>query len=248
MKKKPTKSHRSKPKTDFRQLTLIEPYISPTAIALPETITFERWEEMGKSLHLVGAAARWWVGDWLAFGEDHFKDRAIQMAEIVGIDPGTLANIVKVCRGINPKRRTSLSFEHHKEVYMLPPAEQERWLSKAIQNHWTRADLRGALKDAELRKRGKSKKVAALRKKAKKQQSVPTTQLYETLREELRASTLLIPPLVELTTALEGRWSERLPSAGELGMLEKLVDEARSAFYDLLAVARELMGLETAAA
>ena len=236
---------------DSQQLALIEPFVSRTALKIPASTSYDDWLKLGKPLGLTGAALRWWIGDWLNFGIEHFKDHAIQAADMLGLDEGTVANIQKVCAGVKAAQRTELSFEHHKEVYLFDPFIQEKWLGKAVQNHWTRADLRGAIKDAELRKKGRTKvKAVAASKRAKKngQQAMPTVDLYEAMHKELGAVFLLIPPLAELGSSIKEKWSERMPNQRELAALEKLLDEGRAKFYDLLAVVRELLGLEEAAA
>jgi hypothetical protein len=107
-------------------------------------------------------AIRWWIGDWLNFGEEVYGEDAAQAVEstrserfdeaerVTGLAPQTLINISSVCRRISKsRRRPELHFSTHEVVASLEPNEQKEWLARAVKEEWTRADLRAALHEAQ---------------------------------------------------------------------------------------------------
>lgn len=234
---------------DAKQLALIAPHVSHNGLALPKDTTYETWESIGKSIRLAGRSVMWWLGDWLVFGDDHFKDKLSQAADVTGYDAGTLSNVMSVCRNVPHKNRCGLSFEHHKEVAGLAPAQQEKFLDKAGRNHWTRAELREAIADAGLRKKPKVKAAKRKTKKEKaKEQTQPTTELYKDLEREMKAAAQLIPPVVEMMTSIADKWDERMPSGKELAMFEKILDEMVAGAREILLTIAQLQGIEEKAA
>ncbi len=234
---------------DAKQLALIAPHVSHNGLSLPKDTTYDTWESLGKSIRLAGRSVMWWLGDWLVFGDDHFKDKMSQAADVTGYDAGTLSNVMSVCRNVPHKNRCGLSFEHHKEVAGLSPAQQEKFLDKAQRNHWTRAELRGAIADAGLRKKPK---VKAAKRKTKKEkaaeQTAPTTELYKDLERQLKAAGILIGSFAEIAQSIGNKWDDRMPSAKELGMLEKTADEAVAGLREILQTVAQLSGVEAKAA
>ena len=234
---------------DAKQLALIAPHVAHNGLSLPKDTSYDIWESLGKSIRLAGKSVMWWLGDWLVFGEDHFKDKMSQAADVTGYDPGTLNNVMSVCRNVPHKNRCGLSFEHHKEVAGLSPAQQEKFLDKAQRNHWTRAELRGAIADAGLRKLPKAKPAKRKTRKQKAaEQSVPTTELYADLYRHLRATCILMEPLAEITTSIVKTADDRTPSVKELNMLEKCADELKANLGEMLITVAQIQGVEAKAA
>jgi DNA modification methylase len=80
----------------------------------------KQWDELGFELARNSRNLMWIIGDWLLLGEKNGYlpsgklDRACQL---FGIEYGTAANAVSVCRGLESSLRSEhLSFYHHKEV------------------------------------------------------------------------------------------------------------------------------------
>lgn len=232
---------------DGNQLELIAPYVHRNGLKLPTDFAYDKWEELGKSIRLAGKSVMWWLGDWIVFGESHFKDKAIQVADMTGYDPSTLQNAASVCRHIPLKNRTGLSFEHHKEVAGLAEKEQDRWLTKAVNNHWTRADLRGAIKDAGLRKKDREKPAkAAKRKKGKKRKvTVPSVTNWGDLQKHLSATLLVTEPWIKMQAAIYDILAgDKLPTSKQLEMMKKVSEELRGSLYDVLADLETLLDTE----
>lgn len=124
---------------------------------LTQVPEFLQWCAIGKWLGMITTAAKWWIGDWLAFGEGAWGERYAQAAEATGLDIGTLQNWAYTCRQVMPsRRREELSFTSHYAVARLEPTEQEEWLSYAVaQNRdappgvrFGSKDLRRAIKES----------------------------------------------------------------------------------------------------
>lgn len=126
-------------------------------------MTYESWESLGRFFGTFDRAVRWWVGDWLNFGERIFgeaiasqgvesttRERYDRAERVTGLDHGTLMNISSICGRVAKARRDpDLGFWIHAEVAPLEPAEQERWLTESRQNGWTRATLRDKIREAK---------------------------------------------------------------------------------------------------
>jgi len=121
--------------------------ISQTALDLPKGLSFEEWEETGKTLGKIGRACQWWIGDWLNYGEREYGETYAQAMDETGLEYGTVANYAYVAKAVEPsRRRESLSFSHHSEVASMEPEEQEAWLERARYDEWPVAKLRAKIK------------------------------------------------------------------------------------------------------
>lgn len=123
---------------------------------------YEQWEDLGRFLGSIDRRSRWYIGDWLNFGEALFGEAAAQAIEattsdryaeaerVTGLDHGTLMNVRSVCASI-PKanRRKELGFWIHQEVAKLDVEEQPAWLQKAIDEGLTKMDLRAAIRESK---------------------------------------------------------------------------------------------------
>lgn len=114
---------------------------------MPSKLTYEEWEQLMRGLQTIGRGYQWWIGDGLNFGERAYGEKYAQAIEPTGLDYQTLANYRWVCDRVEfSLRRENLSFEHHKTVAALEPAEQRLWLDKAESEGWTVRELRAAMK------------------------------------------------------------------------------------------------------
>jgi len=121
-------------------------------------LTFNEWEGIGRGL---GHAHRWTafaLGDWLLWGVDVFGeervassvdgpvDRYNVASRITGLHPDTLRNYMSLsARVARSRRRVELPALTHEPVGKLPPDQQEYWLQLAVDNAWTREELRAAI-------------------------------------------------------------------------------------------------------
>ena len=118
-------------------------------LALASGLPYERWEAIGRALWAMEWGRLWWLGDWLAYGEHVYGERAAQAEALDGYDYATLsgARWVSGCIDVG-RRRPTLSFAHHREVAALEPLEQERWLAAAAREGWSLQELRAVLRAA----------------------------------------------------------------------------------------------------
>ncbi|MFG1780768.1 LmbU family transcriptional regulator [Micromonospora sp. NPDC049051] len=117
--------------------------VEPTRLDLPETLPLPTWCEIGNQILRLADSSSWWIGDWLVFGQERYRDRYKRaMAETL-LDYQTLRNYAWVARRFEPsRRRARLTFQHHMEVAALPVDEQEHWLDFALRMNWSRNELR----------------------------------------------------------------------------------------------------------
>jgi hypothetical protein len=135
---------------------------SSVLVALPPAIEVKRsgllfsnnpsldaWEAIGRQLLSISDSATWWIADWLAFGEEKFKDRYLEAIKKTSLSYQTLRNYVWVARRFElSRRRDCLSFGHHAEVAALNSPEQDYWLRKAEEHRWSRNQLRGEVRSS----------------------------------------------------------------------------------------------------
>lgn len=93
----------------------------------------ERWIAYGKELGRAGNGSKWWLGDWLRYGNVKYGERYSLASAITGYDEQTLMNYAYVARRLAPlDRRADLSWSHHAEVAKLPRGQQTTLLDRAV--------------------------------------------------------------------------------------------------------------------
>jgi signal transduction histidine kinase len=113
-------------------------------------LTYDQYRAIGVLLGRATAAIRWAVGDWLAFGEDHFGELAAEASEALGISPEGRMELARVARAIpRHRRRASLSWGHHRLVAArwIEPRRRDEVLDKAEQQGWNVRELEGAVRE-----------------------------------------------------------------------------------------------------
>lgn len=136
--------------------------LNPTSLVIENPdMTQEVWETIGRMIGFVQTASRWWIADWMNIGEERFGENAAQGADdlhsrfdiarrITGLEGTTLDNMRSTARKVPAdRRREELSFGHHQTVQALEPEDQGQWLQKAIDETWTRSELRDAIRGLE---------------------------------------------------------------------------------------------------
>jgi hypothetical protein len=126
--------------------TLARP--APASLRLPLSMSYGDWASAGRQLARLSHGVAWALGDWLLYGQAHFRSRYRDALAATGLDYQTLRNYAWVARNVPPsRRRDKLSFQHHAEVASLSEAEQELWLGRAERLRWSRNQLRHELAD-----------------------------------------------------------------------------------------------------
>ena len=103
-----------------------------TGLVLSPSMSFDEWQNIGARLDEIDGAIKWWIGDWLNFGEQHYGEMYSQAVLVTGYDYQTLANQKWVSSRFElSRRRENLSFSHHAAVASLPPEKADALLDQA---------------------------------------------------------------------------------------------------------------------
>jgi hypothetical protein len=117
--------------------------VTRVGLSIPTSVTYEHWENAGRKISDIANSSAWCLGDWMVYGQHRYTDRYRRAVELVGLDYQTIRNYAWVARSFAlPRRRDSLSFQHHAELAALPPGEQDYWLDQAVRYGWSRNELR----------------------------------------------------------------------------------------------------------
>tara|TARA_Y100000310_G_scaffold161595_1_gene161492 strand:- start:1392 stop:1913 length:522 start_codon:yes stop_codon:yes gene_type:complete len=120
--------------------------LSPTALALPEDLTYDQWEAVGGTLRLMEGAVQFWIGDWIRYGQRRYGEMYSQALDATDYEHGSLRNMVYVAEAIETSlRNDNLSWHHHKAVAPLEPEEQREMLDRAEAEGLSVAALRALI-------------------------------------------------------------------------------------------------------
>ena len=98
-------------------------------------------------------AVHWWIGDWLAYGEQQpYGEKYKEALEATGFKYNTLVNDKALAGQFEiPRRRGNLDWGYHAAVGGMPPDEQDRWLDLTEEHGWKLAELRRQIRKAQPR-------------------------------------------------------------------------------------------------
>jgi hypothetical protein len=112
-------------------------------------IGLEEWSAVGRRFGEIGRCSQWWLGDWIHYGNARFGERYSRAVKLTGYDVQSLMNMVYVASRFEiSRRREKLSWSHHAALAALDVGDQEQWLSRAIADRLSVADLRVELRAA----------------------------------------------------------------------------------------------------
>jgi hypothetical protein len=133
--------------------------LSEVGLQLPEHITSEQWQSVGRELGRFQRAASLWIGDWWRFAEERppgknwsgDRKALVESEEWEGPAFQTCRNAATICRAFQDtsRQRDMLSFRHHAEIAALDPAEANELLD------WCEQPLKEGI--------GKARTIKALR-------------------------------------------------------------------------------------
>ena len=143
--------------TDLQRSELGDMDVSPaykeTALELPPDLTVEEWTGLGKTLGHMYRGNRWWLADWINYGERTYDgDMFTQYVDVCGLKPHTVSTMAWVGREVEPARRraessTGLTFSHHREIAPLASDIGDELLDRAEAEGWGRNRLREEVKE-----------------------------------------------------------------------------------------------------
>lgn len=122
--------------------------LTKKGLHLPENITPERYEAVGRLLTEAEDALQWAWGDYFLFGEDVFPEEHSQLWESARIDHHRSMQYIRIAKAIPEHARRDLSWSHHRVVYTLDAEARDHWLLLAENEGWTRDELAEAVKAA----------------------------------------------------------------------------------------------------
>jgi hypothetical protein len=106
--------------------------LTPVGLTLPENLEIEQWQEIGLALGRARGGLMWAVGDWWAFGEHRYGERAavVKSDDWDGPAFGTCVNAATVCRRFEtPSRDGVVSFRAHQAI---APIDDDEWRLKIL--------------------------------------------------------------------------------------------------------------------
>ncbi|TYC10074.1 antibiotic biosynthesis protein [Actinomadura syzygii] len=147
-------------------------------LRIPAELTFEDWERAGRQITAVVNSSAWWLGDWLVYGKEHYRDRYERGILAAGLQYQTLRNYAWVARRFElSRRRAALSFQHHAEVASLLVEDQDKWLDRAEKAKWTTKQLRAGIRLSYAAEVREATRDEATRDEATRRLAVPGSHL-----------------------------------------------------------------------
>lgn len=133
-----------------KQLTLSVPgELTPTAMDLKPGLNYKTWSGLGEKLRYVNTSTRWWLGDWVLYGEKYLAEEYSQALEETDYDKETLRGFVYVAERIPADRRRPekhVTWSHHRIVAKLEADEADEWLERCAKERWTVKELTREIK------------------------------------------------------------------------------------------------------
>lgn len=136
-----------------RALSFERCQMSTVGLQVPPDITPEEYSNVGYALRFLSDSLQWMIGDWCVFGDMAWGTGYRDLAEQFGFKVETLRNYKYVAEAVKVSLRSdTLTFSHYQVIAAirdergLPDTErQQHWIDRAIENHWTVAQLRAAI-------------------------------------------------------------------------------------------------------
>lgn len=130
--------------------------LTETSFTMPPDTTLEEWAAAGATLDRIHKSWKFWLADWLNFGEDHWPEEYAQFMNVSDLPEQSINNIRSVARNIPQNmRHKELSFTAHAAVVPLVFKERAgeieggtamKVLDQAVVEQWPREYLRQVVK------------------------------------------------------------------------------------------------------
>jgi hypothetical protein len=110
--------------------------------------TLEDWVRVGRTLGRLGTASRWWMGDWIIYGEGAFGEEYAQFVDELGVTEETLMRYARVSRAWPVElRRPGIPYTVFELCRNVPNELKAGVLDKYLHEGWNRADLIAFLRE-----------------------------------------------------------------------------------------------------
>jgi hypothetical protein len=106
--------------------------LTPTGLSLPDNLGVEQWQEVGLALGNARGGLMWAIGDWWAFGEHRYGERAaiVNSDEWEGPKFQTCMIAATVCRRFETSSREEVvSYRVHQSVAVI---DDDEWRLKTL--------------------------------------------------------------------------------------------------------------------
>lgn len=121
------------------------------ASTLPADLAYPAWLEHGRNLATSKRQMDWLIGDWIAFGREHFPEQVEMALGDIADDPRNIRLIERTAKAFPPHLRASgLSFEHHAHLADMPTQEALPLLAQAEREKLPARKLRIAAIDRKV--------------------------------------------------------------------------------------------------
>jgi N6-adenosine-specific RNA methylase IME4 len=116
---------------------------------LPDGLPEGQWISAGLCLQRIEGAVQWWLGDWWAYGEHAYGTRKALFEEggpMEDMNLRTVEDYGWVAQNVaTTERSVVLSWYHHRCIASLSPAQQRKWLARALKEGWSSNQLKAAI-------------------------------------------------------------------------------------------------------
>ena len=123
--------------------------VSKTGVELADDLKLSEYWAFFDGVFGVIRQSQWIISDMTRGGEDKFGLSYKTIAERYDLKIETVRQYAYVSRNVS-SRLDELSFSHHHEVVYLSPAQQKKWLNKALANNWGAKELRRQIQGKNL--------------------------------------------------------------------------------------------------
>jgi hypothetical protein len=120
-------------------------FFHPIELKIDAGLSEGEWMAIGRTLATLEQSVKWWVGDFILYGERTFgKVATYDLAQqATGYTRAMLYDCARIAKRFPPERRQeALSFFHHTSVQSLPPAVADKLLGEAVELGLTGRQIR----------------------------------------------------------------------------------------------------------
>lgn len=116
---------------------------SDVGMSLAKDLSYAEWEQVGFKLANFGRSMQWWIGDWINYGSKKYGETYKAAIEATGFSYHSVTKFSSVCNEFEVcRRRQTLTFQHHLEVWGLEKQDQDELLEIAERDGLSCAKLR----------------------------------------------------------------------------------------------------------
>jgi hypothetical protein len=131
---------------DYQQLAF-PGTVSRTGMELEPGLSKQEWMDTGRRLALLERANRWWIGDYLKYGEREYGETYTEALELFELPYDTLVHYKMVASAFELWTRIhNLEWSHHRVLVPLDLDARQHWLRLAEENRWSVRELKARIK------------------------------------------------------------------------------------------------------